>query len=197
MVFQSHIPFLDSRIVQDMIKKESYGYNVFAGLRVAEIQQKTDATAWRHIGSKENIADVLTRGVSPGQLGPGSTWQTGPVWLSANEADWPVTKVTLESEEVEIAQKFERAVRSARTQISYKLSAWTCLSVLQADLPVDFELDQLISRCGWLEKLIRATAYVLRLVGRYLRLRKTPDCNVELVGSKRIRYLSSEISAVQ
>ena len=54
-----------------------------------------------------------------------------------------MTKVTLESEEVEIAQKFERAVRSAWTQISYKLSAWTCLSVLRADLPVEFELDEL------------------------------------------------------
>ena len=37
--FQKHIPILDSRIVQDMIKKDSYWYNTFAGMRVAEIHQ--------------------------------------------------------------------------------------------------------------------------------------------------------------
>ena len=40
--FGKHIPILDSRIVQDMIKMESYIYNTFAGLRVKEIQEKTD-----------------------------------------------------------------------------------------------------------------------------------------------------------
>ena len=34
--FRAHHHFLDSRIVQDMLAKDSYGYNTFAGLRVAE-----------------------------------------------------------------------------------------------------------------------------------------------------------------
>ena len=34
MNFDGHIPFLDSQIVQAMTKKESYGFNSFAGLRV-------------------------------------------------------------------------------------------------------------------------------------------------------------------
>ena len=37
--FRDHIPFLDSQIVQAMIKKESYGFNSFAGLRVGEIKK--------------------------------------------------------------------------------------------------------------------------------------------------------------
>ena len=73
--FGRHVPFLDSRIVQDMILKESYGYNIFAGLHVAEIQKKTDVSSWLHVPSKENIADVLTKGVSPASLGKGSIWQ--------------------------------------------------------------------------------------------------------------------------
>ena len=58
--FGDYIPFLDSRIVQAMIKKDSYGFNTFAGLRVAEIQQKSDVDSWRHLPSSENISNILT-----------------------------------------------------------------------------------------------------------------------------------------
>ena len=30
---------------------------------------------------EENIADILTRGVKPDMLGPGSAWQCGPDWM--------------------------------------------------------------------------------------------------------------------
>ena len=63
--FGDHVHFLDSRIVQDIIMKESYGFNTFAGLRVGEIQKKTDIMKWLHIPSEENIADVLTKGATP------------------------------------------------------------------------------------------------------------------------------------
>ena len=96
--FGKHFPFLDSRIVQDMIVKESYGFNTFAGLRVAEIQQKTEATAWNHIGTKENIADILTRGTTPEMIGSGTTWQSGPTWLTEDPSNWPVSKVRLEDD---------------------------------------------------------------------------------------------------
>ena len=43
--FGEHLPYLDSQIVQAMIRKESYGFDSFAGLRVGEIQQKTDRNA--------------------------------------------------------------------------------------------------------------------------------------------------------
>ena len=40
-----------------MIRKLSYGFNKFAGLRVGEIQIKTNVEDWKHIPSEENIAD--------------------------------------------------------------------------------------------------------------------------------------------
>ena len=79
--FGRHVHFLDSMIVKDMIRKESYGFNTYAGLRVAEIQKKTSVDDWKHIPSEENIADILTRGVKPDMLGPGSAWQCGPEWM--------------------------------------------------------------------------------------------------------------------
>ena len=38
--FENFFHFLDSQIVKDMIRKESYGFNTFVGLGVAELQQK-------------------------------------------------------------------------------------------------------------------------------------------------------------
>ena len=67
--FGNFFHFLDSRIVQDMIMKESYGFNTFAGLRVGEIQRKTDIMKWLHIASEENIADVLIISLDLEQLG--------------------------------------------------------------------------------------------------------------------------------
>ena len=58
--FGSFFHFLDSQIVQFMMKKGSYGYNTFAGLRVPELQKKTDVMDWLHISSESNIADILT-----------------------------------------------------------------------------------------------------------------------------------------
>ena len=78
-----------------MMRKESYGYNTFAGLRVAEIQRKTDIKEWHHIPSKENIADILTRGTDPSQIGTDSVWQNGPSWLILDRDLCPVTIPTL------------------------------------------------------------------------------------------------------
>ena len=91
--FGRHIPFLDSRIVQDMIKKESYWYNTFAGMRVSEIQSRSDVDNWLHVPSAQNIADILTKGAPPSALVEGSCWQSGPVWLLQEESYWPVTDV--------------------------------------------------------------------------------------------------------
>ena len=72
--FGDHVPILDSRIVQDMIRKDSYWFNTFAGLRVSEIQNKTNVDSWLHVASCENIRDILTKGAAPSQLGKDSVW---------------------------------------------------------------------------------------------------------------------------
>ena len=69
-----------------MIKKDSYGFNTFAGLRVAEIQQKSDVDSWRHVPSAENISDILTRGAKTDMIAQGSVWQCGPAWLVKDDS---------------------------------------------------------------------------------------------------------------
>ena len=111
---------------------------------------------WKHIPSEENIADILTRGVKPDMLGPGSAWQCGPDWMVKDESEWPVTNPTLSDDDHATIQNYQNsAAKKAH-----------CLAVTAVKLLEDLELDILIAKYSDFEKLIRVTAYVLRLVGR-------------------------------
>lgn len=83
-----------------MLQKSSYLLNTFAGLRVKEIDCKTDVSSWLHISSKDNwVADILTRGASLEKLKEGSDWQTGPSWLVHDPSTWPITVRELSKDE--------------------------------------------------------------------------------------------------
>ena len=81
---------IDSEIVRAMIQKESYGFNTFVAVRVGEIQDHTNPQNWYWIDSKLNIADWITRGKNPDELGQGSTLQNGPEFLKLPEEEWPI-----------------------------------------------------------------------------------------------------------
>ena len=104
--FSEWIHFLDSRIVQDMIRKDSYGFGTYAGLRIAEIQQKTDIDKWFHIESAENISDILTRGAKPKDIKQGTAWQNGPSWLVLDRSQWPITEVVLTNTEKDVIAQY-------------------------------------------------------------------------------------------
>ena len=155
--FKTHLHFLDSMIVLEMMKKQSYGYNTFAGLRVGEIQQKTDEEDWHHIPSKENISDILTRGATPDKLGPGSTWQCGPAWLTGPPSQWPVTPACIRGTNVVSDQDVQSQIAKffKKTTQSSPATAATVLMDKNKD-----EFDDLVNRCGSLQKLVRSMAYM-------------------------------------
>jgi len=141
LVFGTHFHFLDTRIVLDMIHKQSYGFNTFAGLRVGEIQQKTSLDDWLHVPSKENIADILTKGETPEKLGMDSCWQKGPSWLVKPRSDWPVTVHPANcSDDIETeVSKFYRKSTAIAAIAKFVLNG--------SNFPTD-GIDGLISRCG-------------------------------------------------
>ena len=156
--FENFFHFLDSQIVKDMIRKESYGFNTFVGLRVAEVQQKTSLADWKHIASKHNISDILTKGVPPTLLDIGTEWQSGPAWLSLDESQWPISVSSLkQSSELytEMAPYFRKSrvfsIQSTNTD----------------------GLDLLINRSPNLQKVLRCIAYIMRW--RLPSRRSVPD----------------------
>jgi len=81
---------IDSEIVRAQIQRESYGFNTFAGVRIGEIQELTQKNDWYWIESAKNIADIISRGAEPSDMGLESEWQQGPAFLEKEVEEWPV-----------------------------------------------------------------------------------------------------------
>ncbi|XP_068712869.1 uncharacterized protein [Montipora foliosa] len=90
--FQKFYHIVDSQIVHAMIQKDSYGFNTFAATCIGEIQEGTDPKDWYWVKCEYNIADWLTRGKKPSELGFGSSWQDGPTFLNQPESEWAISR---------------------------------------------------------------------------------------------------------
>ena len=90
----------DSSIVIAWLNSSSRMLKTFVANRVAEIQTITSTDHWRHVSSKENPADLLTRGLSGGELRTSRLWWSGPSWLEQNEDNWPVQQNLKPVEEI-------------------------------------------------------------------------------------------------
>ena len=175
--FGKHIPILDSRIVQDMIKKESYIYNTFAGLRVKEIQEKTDVDSWVHVPSAENIADLLTKGTSPDKIASGSIWQNGPSWLTLDTSEWPITKTTINVKDIEKINSlkkscFQQTFSAKSSNIRAVGSDNVSVAVGSDNVSV---LTALATRCNSLSKFLRVVARLRKCFSRK-KLQFTDKC---------------------
>ncbi|CAI6368824.1 unnamed protein product [Macrosiphum euphorbiae] len=78
----------DSSIVLAWLKNEVPLLSYVAN-RVARILDITVNAQWRHVISKENPADQITRGIHPAALPSLSIWWNGPSWLLLKSDSWP------------------------------------------------------------------------------------------------------------
>ena len=85
---------IDSELVLAMINKDSYGFHIYASLRVGEIQQATNPSMWFWVNGSLNIADWITRGKKPNEIMKESTWQNGPDFLQLPVEKWLIKKPT-------------------------------------------------------------------------------------------------------
>ena len=162
-----HKHILDSTITQAMIHRPSYGYNTFAGLRIGELQQKTNPDDWLHVESKENIADCLTRGAPPSFIMAGTIWQTGPKWLVLDQSEWPVTGVDArKNTEVEAEiEKFQVKSRSkVRKVVAMREVRSSQSGSFLESLEATIDIDLLCSRNSGLYKVLDVTAYIMRIL---------------------------------
>ncbi|XP_043604824.1 uncharacterized protein LOC122577568 [Bombus pyrosoma] len=84
----------DSTIVLHWINASPHTMKTFVANRVAEIQNKTSITDWRHVPTSDNPADLISRGQSPEDFRQPTIWQTGPRWLQQSEEYWPTWSLT-------------------------------------------------------------------------------------------------------
>lgn len=92
IAFDSCVLWTDSSVCLSWIQTPSHMLQIFVGNRVSQIQSLTLPEEWNHISSKDNPADVLSRGLSPEKLQECDLWWKGPTWLSKPQSNWPKSK---------------------------------------------------------------------------------------------------------
>ncbi len=80
----------DSINVLFWIKGDSRSLNSFVGTRIAKIQTQTKPQQWRWVDTKQNPADLPSRGVLAEDLLEQELWWKGPGFLRSNNQKWPV-----------------------------------------------------------------------------------------------------------
>ncbi|XP_076384172.1 uncharacterized protein LOC143262191 [Megalopta genalis] len=129
----------------------------------SDIQGKTDISSWRHIRSKDNPADLLSRGITPGKFLSKALWRCGPEWLSQTEATWPNSR-HIPSNDVSEAKKI------------------TCLATAIN------QSNDMLTRYSCIQKLRRIVAYCLRLVPARrntgpLTIKELQEANIRIIRS--------------
>ena len=65
---------------------------------MGEIQCLTDPQQWRLVPTKENPADLVTRGLKVSELANCEKWWNGPEFLGNEESERPINRVNVDQE---------------------------------------------------------------------------------------------------
>ena len=79
----------DSEIVWHWLRRPSTSWKIFVANRVQAIHDVSEPDWWSHVPSKENPADLMSRGASVDLLKRSSLYWSGPDWLQQDEEHWP------------------------------------------------------------------------------------------------------------
>lgn len=152
----------DSQIVLAWIRDVPHKRNIFVANRITEIQTLTDSCEWRYIGTKNNPADLGTRGVFPEDLPHVTLWWNGPDCLfDFDETSFfqPDETVVLPSEDNAKAKVRSKTPNLVQTFLCNNKSNITEISTNI----MKFSLDSL-NKYSTLSKLVRVVAFCRRFM---------------------------------
>jgi hypothetical protein len=138
---------------------------MFVSNRVREIQSQED-TVFYYVNTKDNPADIASRGCPLSKLKDNTLWWKGPTWMIKSNSEWPVlsydTSISISPPtckgvedigEVELTQMDKKAEKNEEQNDTKSKKDKT-----------PFAID--IQRFSTLNKLLRTTAWCNRFVGR-------------------------------
>lgn len=173
----------DSKVVLAWIRTSSRTLKTFVSNKVSEIQETTNIEDWRYVNTKENPADVVSRGLLPAQIEQCKIWFHGPDFLMENEDLWPIHIID------------HNNIPELETEVYAVISG---------------ERSDFFDKYSDLRKLIRITAFCLRFIGNMKRKRngeslmsgavKLSELQMaenSLIRNVQAEYYMNEIDALQ
>ena len=152
--FKQVFHFTDSEIIKAMVNKSSYGFDTFEANRLGEIQQLTSKEEWIWVPGTLNIADLVTRGCPPENLGMDCPWQNGVEVFKEPKTVW--TQFTAQSPKVIPGMKKE-------TQVTIEGETFKVAGEIQMKDSLAHRID--ITRYSKYTRLLRVTARVIAAYG--------------------------------
>lgn len=165
--------FTDSKTVWQWILKEPDELKTFESHRVQTIRDKSSIDAWAHVRTKENPADLISRGLSPLEIVDSAFWWKGPEWLSQPKELWP-EQLSLEEvkPEPEMLERLRVHTISCKKELTIPMTDGEPIPLLQ------FSND--------LNKIQLIYCYILRFCKG---LRAKPNFRVEKSKRKHVKII--------
>lgn len=82
----------DSQVALAWIHSEPNRFQVFVSNRISQIQSLSNPKDWYYVNTKQNPADLASRGVQPQLLKCTDIWWHGPPFLLQDESCWPLLR---------------------------------------------------------------------------------------------------------
>ena len=114
----------DSEVALYWTCGEDRAWKQFVQNKVCEIRSLVPPNAWSHCSSKDNPADIASRGTSPAILAE-STWVSGPDWLKSYEG-----AIQISEEAAEVKQAPVESLQEAKKEHRELASNLPCSSLL-------------------------------------------------------------------
>ena len=132
---------VDSTTVLHFINCTNKRFPIFVSNRVQLIQNFSDPSQWKYVDTKDNPADIASRGLGGKQLAENRFWYNGPLFLQQDESEWPKQPTAF--------------VHEVETDSN-------CCKASTAENSTD-AVNKLFCHYSSLHRLKRAVAYLLRL----------------------------------
>uniref|UniRef100_A0A2S2PTX9 Integrase catalytic domain-containing protein n=1 Tax=Schizaphis graminum TaxID=13262 RepID=A0A2S2PTX9_SCHGA len=90
----------DSKVVLAWIAADATRWKPFVANRVSKVHNLTSRRSWLYVNTKENPADVLSRGCDVQDIQKCTLWWNGPAWLTDEHTSWEALYQIHEDEEI-------------------------------------------------------------------------------------------------
>ncbi len=149
--------------------------SVFVRNRVKEIRDASEETTLAYVPTKENPADVASRGTSITKLSENELWWNGPKWLSNHPREWPTFDTQMDDSSEK--NKYDSEIHEQKEEVTLVQHPH---SSGEDDFPQPGTRSPLGIDCSQFSsntRLLRVTALALRFV-RKLQRRPCSDGHI-------------------
>ncbi|CAI6372727.1 unnamed protein product [Macrosiphum euphorbiae] len=176
----------DSSIVIAWIQSQSL-FSAYISNRLARILDVSSPDQWHHVPTKENPADLISRGIDAASISQSKLWWHGPYWLMQGKGRWPNSYQTPDTlPEVRAVKLVLTASGTPAPWLLEKYSSWSTL------LRITALVQRFINNCKFslLNKRDRRT------VG-FLTITEIADAERFWVTNAQISAFDDELSSLK